>query len=277
MESTTLEVRPAEPVAPYIGGKSRLAQFLVGLIDAVDHHTYAEPFTGMGGVFLRRGRRARAEVINDISGDVVTLFRILQRHYPQFIDTLKWQLSSRAEFERLTSIDPTTLTDLERAARFLYLQRLAWGGKVSGRNFGVDPRSPGGFDLTKLVPMLEDVHERLAGVTIERLPFAQFITRYDLKSTLFYLDPPYWGGEKDYGPGVFNPADFAALAGQLRAIVGKFILSINDTPATRAIFAGFRIIDVRTTYTIGSSTTTGGGRAGELVVTNVPEGAATLV
>ncbi len=73
----------------------------------------------MGGVFLRREMRPRAEVINDLSRDVSTLFRILQRHYPQFIETLRFQLTTRPEFERLGATDPDTLTDLERAARFL--------------------------------------------------------------------------------------------------------------------------------------------------------------
>lgn len=77
----------------------------------------------MGGIFLRRQTRPRAEVINDRGRDIANLFRILQRHYPQFLDCLRFQLTTRAEFERLVAVDPDTLTDLERAARFLYLQR----------------------------------------------------------------------------------------------------------------------------------------------------------
>jgi site-specific DNA-adenine methylase len=83
------------------------------------------------------GAGRRKEVINDISADVVNLFRLLQRHFQQLLDVLKWQVCSRAEFERLMAVDPATLTDLERAVRFLYLQRTAFGGKVTGRNFGV--------------------------------------------------------------------------------------------------------------------------------------------
>jgi DNA adenine methylase len=96
----------------------------------------------MGGVFLRRTRRPKCEVINDISEDVATFFRILQRHYVAFMDMLRFQLTTRAGFERLMRTDPSTLTDLERAARFLYLQRTAFGGKVVGRNFGVDDGRP---------------------------------------------------------------------------------------------------------------------------------------
>ena len=110
-------VRPAHPASPYIGGKRNLSRRLCALIDATPHRTYVEPFVGMGGVFLRRSLKPKVEVINDISGDVATLYRILQRHYPQFMEVLKWQVTSRAEFERLVAVDPTTLTDLEPAAR----------------------------------------------------------------------------------------------------------------------------------------------------------------
>lgn len=230
METDTLRpVAPARPVAPYIGGKKHLAERLAARIAAVPHDSYVEPFVGMGGVFLRRRRAPKQEVINDISGDVATFFRILQRHYGPFMDMLRWQVAGRQEFERLLASDPATLTDMERAARFLYLQRAAYGGKVAGRSFGVSPGAPSRFDVTRLAKLLDDLHERLAGVVIECLPYAEVITRYDRPGTLFYLDPPYHGSETDYGAGVFAAADFRRLADQLAGIAGRFILSINDT------------------------------------------------
>ena len=72
------------------------------------------------------------------------------------------------------------------------------------------------------------------------------IARYDTAGTLFYLDPPYWGGEGDYGPGVFSVADFHRLAEQLAGIKGQFILSLNDTPPVRRIFAAFSMEEVDT-------------------------------
>ena len=258
--------QPAMPVAPYIGGKRNLARRLVSLIETVPHHTYAEPFVGMGGVFLRRRYSAKAEVINDWSRDVSNLFRILQVHYVAFLDMLRFQISTRAEFERLmVVVDPDTLTDLQRAARFLYLQRTAFGGKVDGRNFGVDRRSAGSFDVTRLGPMLEQLHVRLARVTIERLPWRTFIERYDSVDTLFYLDPPYWGCEGDYGPGLFSRADFAELAEVLGSIAGRFILSLNDRPEVRALFSAFRLEPVTTSYGISQGIATPGR---ELIITD---------
>jgi len=257
-------IDPTRPVAPWLGGKRNLAKRLIARIDAIPHTTYAEPFVGMGGVFLRRTSRPRAEAINDIDREIATLFRILQRHYPQFLEVLRFQLTTRAEFERLVATDPDTLTDLERAARFLYLQRTAFGGKVSGRNFGVSKSTPARFNLTTLEPMLEDLHTRLSGVVIERLPYADFLRRYDGPGTLFYLDPPYWGCETDYGKAVFERADFDRLSECLRGIEGRFIMSINDVPEIRETFSGFDIDEVETTYTVARGKAQ--GKRKELVI-----------
>jgi DNA adenine methylase len=264
-------VDPTRTPAGYIGGKRGLAKRITAVIETVPHRTYAEAFVGMGGVFLKRRSAPPAEVINDMSGDVATLFRVLQRHYTAFMDMLRYQITSRREFDRLKGCDPATLTDLERAARFLYLQRLAFGGKVSGRNFGVVATGGEGarFNVLKLAPVLEEVHERLAGVVIEQLPWQRFLERYDRPGTLFYLDPPYWGGEGDYGPGMFGREDFADMAARLAKLKGRFILSINDVPDIRAIFSGFTMEAVETTYSLA-----GGGkqgkRAAELIITGPP-------
>ncbi len=254
MESTSsVPVEPVSPVAAYLGGKRNLAKRLIQRIEVIEHQTYAEPFVGMGGIFFRRRYRPKSEVINDLNREVATLFRILQRHYPQFRETINYQLTTRADFERLVETDPDTLTDLERAARFLYLQRTAYGGKISGRNFGVSVGMPARFDLTKLGPMLEDVHSRLSGVVIECLPYQEFIRRYDRPGTLFYLDPPYFGNETDYGRGLFEQSDFERIAGILASIDGRFMMSINDTPEIRRIFGRFEIEDISTTYTMGGN------------------------
>ncbi|TAN72316.1 MAG: DNA adenine methylase [Magnetospirillum sp.] len=264
-EGAAAAVRPIRPVAPYLGGKRNLAKRIGAEIERIPHAIYAEPFVGMGGVFLRRASAPRSEVINDLNREVATFFRILQRHYVAFMEMIKFQLTTRAEFERLVATDPTTLTDLERAARFLYLQRTAFGGKVSGRNFGVSPANPARFDVTRLGPLLEELHCRLAGVVIECLPYGEFITRYDRPETLFYLDPPYWGSERDYGRHLFERADFERLAALLGGLQGRFILSLNDVPGVREVFGRFEIEAVETSYSV-SRKVDGRGAVGEVLI-----------
>ncbi len=266
MNNVLTKVRPVLPVAPYVGGKRLLADELVKRINAVPHVLYAEPFVGMGGVFLRRDHAPSGEVMNDKSRDVATLFRMLQRHYGALMDMLRYQLTSRAEFDRLMASDPSTLTDLERAARFLYLQRVAFGGKVDGRNFGVKYSGGARFNVSRLEPLLEAVAERLHGVIIECLDWREFIDRYDRAGTLFYLDPPYYGVEHYYGRGLFERADFEVMADKLRGIKGRCILSLNDTPEVRQIFKGLKIERVALRYTICGSDKD--KQASEVIISN---------
>ena len=81
---------------------------------------------------------------------------------------------------------------------------------------------------------------------------------------LFYLDPSYWGNESDYGPGVFSRADFAALAEALKALQGRFILSLNDRPEVRETFKAFTVESLDCSYSLAG----GKGKAvKEVIVT----------
>lgn len=269
MPNELKSVAAVAPPAPYLGGKRSLSSTLAQRISMVPHSVYVEPFVGMGGIFFRRTARPDAEVINDRNGEVANLFRILQRHYPAFMDHLKFQLTSRREFERLQRTDPTTLTDLERAARFLYLQRTAYGGKIRGQSFGVSPDRPGRFDVLAIGPILESVFERLSGVIIENLDWEIVIDRYDRPDALFYLDPPYWGNETDYGAGIFDRTDFSAMAARLSSMKGRAIVSLNDVAGVRSTFSGFRMETVDLVYTVGQAT--GGVKeVGEVIIYNFP-------
>ena len=261
-------VNPTNPIAAYLGGKRNLAKRLSALMSTIPHRTYVEPFVGMGGVFLRRDWRSKVEVINDLSGDVANLFRVAKKHYEPLVDEFDLLLGSRAEFDRQMRVDPSTLTDIERAARFIYVQRLAFGGKVTGRAFGVDRRSPSRLRLASLRADLRRLRDRLEAVTIEQLGYADVLRRYDAAETLFYLDPPYWSCETDYGPDSFSRADFTRLAEQLDAIAGTFVMSINDTPGVRETFGRFNLQEVETTYTIGTKAIGAGQKVGELIITN---------
>ncbi len=219
----------------------------------------------MGGIFLRRPERAKSEVINDYNREVSNFFRILQRHYVAFMEMMRFQITTRAEFERLTRTAPETLTDLERAARFLYLQRTAFSGKPSGQNFATDKVHPARFDITKLAPMLEDLHSRLTRVVIECLPYQDFIRRYDGDETLFYLDPPYYRCEHYYGKDLFHRDDFVTLSELLGEIKGRFILSLNDVPEIRELFKSFHIEAIKTHYSVNKGKRK---EAGEVLISN---------
>lgn len=262
------QVKPIDPIAPYLGGKRLLAKTIVPIIEKIPHNIYCEPFLGMGGIFFRRTKKPKCEAINDINSEIVNMFRMIERFPDYLVDMLKFKICSRAEFKRMLATPPLLLTELERAIRFLYLQKTAFGGKIRSQAFGVSLDRVR-FCSERVIPQIHALHNRLSHTYIECLPYAEFINRYDRPDTLFYLDPPYWNCEKDYGKGIFSKADFDELAKLLKGIKGKFIMSINDVPEIRQIFKAFYIKEVQTLYTTGLQS---GKKANELLVSNVDLG-----
>src|SRR5690606_33103495 len=88
--------------------------------------------------------------------------------------------------------DVRALTDVQRAARFYYLQQLAFGGKAVSQTFGTATTGPARLNLLRIEEDLSAAHLRLARVTIEHLPWRECVDRYDRPHTLFFADPPYW-------------------------------------------------------------------------------------
>lgn len=231
---------------PYLGGKRLLTKTILSLLP--EHRLYCEPFGGSGTILLEK-EPSGVEVINDINGEIVNLFRIVQTHQEEFLRCIRWNLRSREEFLRLKNSLPATLTDIQRAARLYYLMRAGYSGigkYFNGKIIGSH------FSIYRIEETLYEVHLRLENVTIEHLPYADCIRRYDGPGALFYLDPPYYGCENYYGAGIFGREDFASLAALLRGISGRFLLSLNDTPEVRLLFADFPFLEVSTSYSSGT-------------------------
>ncbi|MEQ1667204.1 MAG: DNA adenine methylase [Sulfuriferula sp.] len=246
----------------WVGGKSKLTGTIIPLIPP--HKCYVEAFAGAAWVLFRKPE-SKVEVINDINSDLVTLYRVIQNHLEEFIRYFKWSLISREEFIRLQSVQSDTLTDIQRAARFYYLVKNAFGARIVGQSFGVDRYSKSRLNLLRLEEDLSEAHLRISRTTIENLPYAQLIRRYDSKDSFFYCDPPYWDYENDYGKGLFGKEDFTQLRDVLMQCKGKWLVSINNVPQIRDLFSGCEFKEVRTSYSINN----GAGKAvTELLIAN---------
>ncbi len=236
----------AEPIFPWIGGKRRLADVLIPRFPP--HTCYVEVFAGGAALFFLRPP-AEVEVLNDISGDVVNLYRVVQHHLEEFVRQFKWALSSRQVFEWLNATRPETLTDIQRAARFFYLQQTCFGGRIEGRTFGTATTSPPRLNLLRLEENLSAAHLRSSAAFIERLDWQVCIERYDRPPTFFLLDPPYWKAE---GYGVPSEwTEYERMAEVLAQLQGKAIVTLNYHPDTRALFSSFQMETADIDYTVG--------------------------
>lgn len=264
MKSTTAPIfnnSTHSPIIPWIGGKRRLAKHILPLFP--EHGCYVEPFCGAAALYFLK-EPAKVEVINDINGELVNLYRVVKHHMDEFCRQFRWALTSRQMYKWLQATPEETLTDVQRAARFYYLQKNAFGGRVSGRNFGTATTSAPRLNLLRLEEDISQAHLRLAHTYIEHLEWAECITRYDREHTLFYCDPPYWGTE---GYGVdFGIEQYDRMAELGKSIKGKMIISVNDIPEMRKAFAGLHMDSVGITYTVGG--TGKSGKVAELVIKN---------
>ncbi|HYD00423.1 MAG TPA: DNA adenine methylase [Phycisphaerales bacterium] len=255
----------ASPIVPWIGGKRRLADTLLGRFPS--HECYVEVFAGGAALFFQRPPAA-VEVINDINGDLVNLYRVVKHHLEEFVRQFKWALSSREVFKWLQDTPPQTLTDVQRAARFFYLQQHAFGGKVEGQSWGTATTAPP-INLLRIEENLSAAHLRLAGAYVENLGWEACVDRYDRPHTLFYMDPPYWQTE---GYGVPFPWEqYERMAARMAKLQGKAILSINDHPDIRACFAAFELEELSINYTVGGGQNAAARR--ELIIYSWPRSA----
>lgn len=238
----------SKPFIPWMGGKTRLADKILPLFP--EHTCYVEAFAGAAGLFFKK-EPSKVEVLNDLNGELVNLYRILQHHLEEFMRQFKWAISSRQIFEWEKEKRPETLTDIQRAARFYYLQKLAFGARPTNQSYGTAATAPPRLNLLRIEEDLSQAHLRLARVNIENLDWQGCITRYDRPATLFYLDPPYWG-TAGYGTD-FGLEQYEEMVEMARTIKGWMVISVNDHPEMRRVFKGLRIKTVPITYTVGGT------------------------
>ena len=249
------------PIIPWIGGKRRLAKHIIPMFP--EHTCYVEPFSGAAALYFLKAP-AKVEVLNDVNGELVNLYRVVKHHLEEFTRQFKWALTSRQMYKWLQDTPADPLTDIQRAARFFYLQKNAFGGKVNGQTFGTATTSGPRLNLLRLEEDLSQAHLRLSQTFIEHLDWSTCITKYDRAHTLFYCAPPYWGTE---GYGVdFGIEQYTRMSELARSIKGKMVISVNDIPEMRQAFAGLHMDSVGITYSVGGSGRS--GKVAELVIRN---------
>jgi len=229
----------------YLGGKSILAGQIINKIP--EHTCYCEVFAGAAWMLFKKDE-SEVEIINDINNNLITLYRVIKLHLEEFIRYLKWVLVSREEFERFKAENPESLTDIQRAVRFYYLLKNGYASKIDNPYFAVSAIKKPAFNLLRIEEELSMAHLRLSRVYIENMHYQKCIEKFDKEKTFFYLDPPYYNCENYYGKNIFFKEDFIKLKDLLKALKGKFIMSLNNTKEVLEIYKDFNIEEVKTRY-----------------------------
>jgi DNA adenine methylase len=231
----------------WVGGKSRLRKQIISLLPK--HTCYVELFAGASWVLFGKPP-SDVEVLNDIDQEIVTFFRVVKEKPEELIASFEWELVSRAEFKRLASLEPASLTDIQRAHRFYYLIMAGWGGELKYPRFQTSI-SDGGHGnrligaLETLRKRLAPVHERLKTVIIENLDWRICLERYDRPNTVMYIDPPYPDNGANYAYNMRDWKDHQELADRLHKTECKWILSSYDIPEVRSLYQQNYVVAVQ--------------------------------
>jgi len=244
----------------YLGGKNRAAKKIISLIP--EHACYIEPFCGGAQVFFHK-EPSKVEILNDLSEDIFNFLRVCKMHHEELIRYLRHSIASRKLFELFERTPPETLTDIQRAASFFFLQKNCFGGLILRRDFAVSVQKRSHYNPASVPEQLQRANERLKHVQLECLPYERILKKYDRPTTFFYLDPPYFN--RPHYKFNFKEKDYVEMAERLKNLEGKFLLSLNDTPETRRIFGKFQVEELEMSY---SAQCKAGKKFHELLISN---------
>ncbi len=255
----------ARPFVKWAGGKGKMLPFILPALPA-QMDTYYEVFVGAGAVFfeLARQKRFKKAVLGDSNRDLMSAYRAIQSNVDGLIEELSSQRYKydRKVYERIRAEKPSA-DDVERAARFIYLNRTCFNGlyrvnKDGGFNtpFGKF-ENPTICDSTNL-RAVSKVLKRVKLVEGDYEPLAMRAKEGDA----VYFDPPYLPVSKTsnftgYTPGGFNGSDHAKLAyvfGLLARKKVSVVLSNSYCDETLRLYKEYEVRELTGARNVGGPT-----------------------
>ncbi|TXJ28978.1 MAG: Dam family site-specific DNA-(adenine-N6)-methyltransferase [Chitinophagaceae bacterium] len=209
---------------------------------------YVEPFMGSAQLFFSIS--PECSLLSDLNKELIEVFYQIQKNpYPVYQIASSWEISKR-QYYRIRSIDPATLGINQRAARFLYLNKLCFNGlyrtNLSGA-FNV-PYSGQKPDYICDYQFLKSISKKLENATIVQGDFETIIFEHARPGDFVYLDPPYAVQNrrifKQYGPQTFGLQDLERLREvlhYLNCINAKFLLSYAYCKEAISIFDDWQV------------------------------------
>ena len=248
------------PILRWPGGKSRMLKLILPRIP--QHVCYCEPFAGGLAVLLAKPR-SQVEVVNDVNGSLVALYRNLQYHLPAILSEIHWMFSSRQNLHDF--IAQPGLTEIQRAARFLLVNRTSFGGNM--HSFGVAKTSGGGvgFDRDQSAKILGEAHARLNKVVVENLPYERCLANYDSKDSFIFMDPPYLNSSTAAYKG-WSAEEMKKFRRHVEKLKGKWLITVDDSPLNRDLFSDCNIESFSTQNRLCNVRTHSKLKFGELII-----------
>jgi len=258
----------------YPGGKNRVARRL--LAHAPAHSDYREIFAGGGAVFFAKSR-AKKNWLNDLHPGLYAFYRAVQKQFDAFADLCRNQDGElRALFDewagRRDLMEKSGDEHLaERAVQYFFLNRTVWGGRVvydprrKSRLYFSNPR--GWSNIEKKLAHLRMISRKLEGVKITCQSYEKCLSGAT-SETFIYADPPYFRESVGHVTDRLYDKSFdiechRELACRLAASGAKVMVSYDDCPEIRELYAGWKIRKLQWHYCGRYAVTNDAKRSGE--------------
>ncbi len=228
-----MKARLKTPIT-YYGGKQNLVSTILPLIP--EHTLYAEPFVGGGAVFWAK-EKSKIEVINDLNGEIVNFYQVMQTKFDQLFELVQATLHSRKQHADSAVIykNPHLFTDVDRAWALWVQCNQSFSSKIKGGwAYAKKGNSCEKKTYNNKQRFIDAFQERLKAVQIECNDALQIIRSRDYEQAFFYCDPPYPKSDQGHYKG-YTLDDFMELMTLLSQIKGKFLVSSYDYPELTAM------------------------------------------
>jgi DNA adenine methylase len=249
MKAQTLQKKSnsPRPFLKWAGGKRSLMNDIMARLPAGEIELYIEPFLGGGAVFLdlaRQGRIKRA-VLNDRNPELIHTWRMIRDDPESVISAVTQWIPDEETYYAVRALDGLTLSDADRAARVLWLNRLCFNGLYRINRSGQFNVPFGKYKKPTLVDAenVRAVSRALANVTLYDIDFEGLLAMAG-PGAVVYCDPPYWPLSDTayftaYDGNPFRTDDQERLAASFAALRGqgaRGVLSNSWTEGTVKLY-----------------------------------------
>lgn len=249
--------RKVSPLLRWAGSKRAILSVLLQRVPA-SFTRYIEPFAGSACLFFSLA--PRRAVLADLNTELIGFYRTLRAQPRTVSQALHSLACDESSYYEIRARDPARLCAAERAARFLYLNRMAFNGvyRTNRRGeFNVPRGRRGGAFPTE--GRMVSVAGRLRSATLVAADF-ECVLRDVAPGDFVYLDPPYSrspaGNYGVYGYGSFDGRDLDRLldaAVEIDRRGAAFVLSYTDAPELTSRLSRFHVERVAVTAQVGGA------------------------
>lgn len=185
-----------KPFIKWVGGKTKVWSHISNWIPSDGFDTYYEPFVGGGAIFfaLARAGCIKKAVISDNNKELITTYGVIKNDVSELISELKNEdyEYSKDNFLRIRGLETSSLSDIQIAARFIYLNKTCFNGLYRVNSSGKFNTPFGKYTNPKICDEhnLRAVSDALENTKIVCNDFEKILK--SVKSDDFvYFDPPY--------------------------------------------------------------------------------------